>query len=78
MRDSTLPPRKWQKSISSEEAQKKYRWDVDIESLQRCFEDGIAPYLEQPFRADFVEAIYKEYGYLGWPGLLGPIQYRAW
>lgn len=37
-----------------------------------------APYLEQPFRRDFLKKIHEEYGHLGHPGLRGVLRNRAW
>lgn len=37
-----------------------------------------APYLEPPFRKDFLERMHREYGHLGHPGLRGVLCTRAW
>ncbi|KAG0160178.1 hypothetical protein PDIDSM_7705 [Penicillium digitatum] len=37
-----------------------------------------APYLEPPFRKDFLKRMHEEYGHLGHPGLRGVLRTRAW
>jgi hypothetical protein len=42
-------------------------------------EDGLrAPYLEPVFRGDLVNRLHKEFGHLGYPGLMGVLRPRAW
>jgi hypothetical protein len=41
--------------------------------------DGtVAPYLEPPFREDFLRQMHEGYGHLSFPGLRGVIRNRAW
>jgi hypothetical protein len=37
-----------------------------------------APYLEIPFRKDFLRQMHDECGHIGYPGLLGAIRMRVW
>ena len=49
------------------------------ERLVYTYEDGVsAPYLEPPFRADFVRQAHEEFGHLGHPGLNGVLRGRGW
>jgi hypothetical protein len=42
-------------------------------------EDGLyAPYLEPIFRGDLLNRLHKEFGHLGYPGLMGVLRPRAW
>ena len=52
---------------------------VQEERLVYTYEDGVnAPYLEPPFRADFIRQAYKEFGHLRYPSLNGVLRGRGW
>ena len=54
-------------------------FDLDNEGrLVHKTEFGMSPYLEVPFRADTLEWFHKEYGHLGYPGLVGVVSARCW
>jgi hypothetical protein len=48
------------------------------EQLVRVYDDAEAPFLEVPFRKDLVRKMHREFGHLGFPGLMGTIRSRAW
>jgi hypothetical protein len=48
------------------------------DQLLRITDLGEAPYLEIPFRKDFLRRMHDECGHMGYPGLLGAIGTRAW
>ena len=51
------------------------------ENTRLTFRNGdgtAAPYLELPFRKDFLRKMHAEYGHLGHPGLRGVLRTRAW
>jgi hypothetical protein len=80
LRDGTVPHVHLCKTITDQAHQFRITNGdkVDDSQLYRVFDGGEAPYLEQPFRADFIEHMLKEYGHLGVPGLYGVIKFRAW
>jgi hypothetical protein len=52
--------------------------DASQTSLLRRIDDTTSPYLQPSFRADFVQRMHRDFGHLGFPGLMGVIKYRAW
>jgi hypothetical protein len=41
-------------------------------------DDYIAPYMASPFWKDLIQNVYNQFGYLGYPGLMGALHSRAW
>jgi hypothetical protein len=88
LRDGTPPTdKKLEKSIRS--MAKDYRLCDRIvmedsthreseEQLIRVYDDAEVPFLEVPFREDLVRRMHREFGHLGFPGLMGTIRTRAW
>lgn len=57
----------------------KDRFNVQDGILYRRIDsEGSAPYIEQPFRAHFLEGMHKEYRHVGYSGLYGVVHYQGW
>jgi len=71
----TEPPETWKAAIY--ERRGEFTTDNDGQLVHHD-ELGPSPYLPHIFRADFLERMHKEFGHLGYPGLLGVVTGRGW
>lgn len=72
--------KRWAKQLATQEADLPMNASKE-ENTRLLFRhaNGVtAPYLEPPFREEFLRRMHEEYGHLGHPGLQGVIAGRAW
>jgi len=75
LRDNVEPPETIREDIF--ENQRAFTVDDEGQLLHQN-DDRLSPYLPVTVRADFLEQMHKEYGHLGYPGLLGVVDGRGW
>lgn len=73
--DGTAPPEEFKEDIY------EYQNDFTIDdegNLYYTTPDNMSLYIPHAFRADLLERMHREYGYLGYPGLQGVMNGRGW